>query len=137
MKIYELIPSINRPCDFFNSFWHNQILEKNNVMMIKKRLKNFTLSFRAAFFCSSSSIALARLASRALISWSLKGQSLGMPGSFSTFFLWLRPSFFASFAFFLWCSFTFFSTLYFFLRGTLLLLLSGFQVQKLAYDLEN
>lgn len=84
-----------------------------------------TLSFRAAFFCSISSRARARRASRALSSCSLKGQSLGIPGSFSFLdFLW-SPSFFASLAFFLWCSFTFLMILYFFFNETLLLLLSA------------
>lgn len=84
----------------------------------------YTLSLRSAFLSSNSSITRARRASRALSSCSLKGQSLGIPGSFSGLFLRLRPSFFASFAFFLWCSFTFLMILCFFFRGTLLLLLS-------------
>ena len=84
----------------------------------------YTLSLRSVFLSSNSSIARARRASRALSSCSLKGQSLGIPGSFSGLFLRLRPSFFASFAFFLWCSFTFLMILCFFFRGTLLLLLS-------------
>ena len=92
---------------------------------MKFRKENiYTLSLRSVFLSSNSSIARARRASRALSSCSLKGQSLGIPGSFSGLFLRLRPSFFASFAFFLWCSFTFLMILCFFFRGTLLLLLS-------------
>jgi len=87
--------------------------------------KTITLSLRSAFFCSNSSMALALRASRALSSCSLKGQSLGIPGSFSTFFFPLSRSFFASFAFCLLCSFTFRITLYFFFNETLLLLLSA------------
>lgn len=84
-----------------------------------------TLSLRAAFFCSKSSITRARRASRALSSCSLKGQSLGIPGSFSTLGFLLKPSFLASLAFFLWCSFTFLITLCFCFKETLLLLLSA------------
>lgn len=91
---------------------------------------NHTLSLRRAFFCSNSSITRERRASRALSSCSLKGQSLGIPGSFSTLVLRLSPNFFASFAFFLWCSFTFLMILCFFFRGTLLLLLSETHKQK-------
>ena len=90
----------------------------------KEYIYIYTLSLRSVFLSSNSSIARARRASRALSSCSLKGQSLGIPGSFSGLFLRLRPSFFASFAFFLWCSFTFLMILCFFFRGTLLLLLS-------------
>ena len=86
--------------------------------------KTSTLSLRSTFFCSNSSMAFVLRASRALSSCSLKGQLLGILGSFSTLFFPLSLSFFASFAFFLLCSFTFRITLYLFLNETLLLLLS-------------
>ena len=89
--------------------------------------KTITLSLCSAFFCYNSSMAFALRASRALSSCSIKGQSLGIPGSFSTFFVPLSRSFFASFAFCLLCSFTFCITLYFFFIETLLLLLSATQ----------
>jgi len=90
--------------------------------------KTITLSLRSALFCSNSSMAFLRV-SRALSSCSLKGQSLGILESFSTFFFPLSRScyFFASFAFCLLCSFTFGITLYFFFNETLLLLLSATQ----------
>ena len=87
--------------------------------------KTITLSLRLAFFCSNSSMAFILQASRALSSCSLKGQLLGILGSFSTLFFPLSLCFFASFAFFLLCSFTFRITLYFFFNETLLLLLSA------------
>jgi len=89
--------------------------------------KAITLSLRSAFFCSNSSMAFVLRASRALSSCSLKGQFLGIPGSFSTLFFPPSLSFFASFVFFLLCSFTFRITLYFFFNETLLLLLSSTQ----------
>lgn len=85
---------------------------------------DLTLSFFAAFFTSISSRARARRASRAASSCSLKGQALGIPGSFSILGFLLPTNFLASFAFFLWCSFTFFRILYFFLKGIRLDLLS-------------
>lgn len=148
MAVYPLISIRTRsitPSNFYNLFFIYftvYLITNQNILRagIKKKIHGtvcsmkerttITLSLRSAFFCSNSSIAFALRASRALSSCSLKGQSLGIPGSFSTFFFPLKRSFFASFVFFLLCSLTFLMTLYFFFNETLLLLLSEKQFRN-------
>ena len=104
MAVYPLISIRTRsitPSNFYNLFFIYftvYLITNQNILRagIKKKIHGtvcsmkerttITLSLRSAFFCSNSSIAFALRASRALSSCSLKGQSLGIPGSFSTFF---------------------------------------------------
>lgn len=158
MAVYPLISIRTRsitPSNFYNLFFIYftvYLITNQNILRagIKKKIHGtvcsmkerttITLSLRSAFFCSNSSIAFALRASRALSSCSLKGQSLGIPGSFSTFFFPLNRSFFASFVFFLLCSLTFLMTLYFFFSETLLLLLSStqqFRHKKIIFKLKK